>query len=193
MRLVSRIGLVVGGVLLFATPVQSQYAQTHKGIYATFGLGYGLATINCDQCVDSGRTGDLTGFFGVGGALAQSFLLGFEAAGWSKVTDGNDNRSLGAANAVATWYPSTREGFFIKAGLGLGWVYGDQELSDGRIESLSQTGISYVAGLGYDMRIQRNTSVTAIVNFYGGNVGDVLSVNNLSFNVLQFMAAVTFH
>ena len=193
MRLVPRIGLVVGGVLLFATPVQSQYAQTHKGIYATFGFGYGLAKVNCDQCEDSGRTGDLTGFLGVGGALSQSFLLGGEAAGWSKVTDGNDNRSMGVANAVATWYPSTREGFFLKAGLGLSWIYGDQELSDGRIESVSRGGFGYVAGLGYVMRIQRNTSVTAIVNFYGGSVGDVGSIRNVSFNVLQFMAAVTFH
>ena len=43
------------------------------------------------------------------------------------------------------------------------------------------------------MRIQRDLSVTAVVNFYGGQVGDIGSIRNVSFNVLQFMAAVTFH
>ncbi len=193
MRLVNRMVLLVGGVLLLATAAQAQYAQNHQGMYATVGLGYGMAKVSCDQCEGSDRTGNLTGFLGVGGALSQAILLGVEAAGWSKVTDGNDNRSMGVANAVVTWYPSRREGFFIKGGVGLGWIYGDQLLSDGRIESLSQSGIGYVAGLGYDMRIQRNTSVTALINFYGGSVGDVGSIRNVSFNVLQFMAAVTFH
>jgi len=193
MQLVKKSLVLVGGVLLFTAPVHAQYAQNHQGIYATFGFGYGSAKVMCDQCEDSGRTGDLTGFLGVGGALSQSILLGVEAVGWSKVTDNNDNRSMGAANAVVTWYPSRREGFFVKGGVGLGWIYGDQELSDGRIESISKSGIGYSAGLGYDMRIQRNTSVTAVVNFYGGSVGDVSSFRNVSFNVLQFMAAVTFH
>ena len=193
MQLVSRIFILAGVTLAVVPAVQAQYAQTHQGIYATFGLGYGLAKITCDQCANEERTGDLTGFLGVGGAISQSFLLGGEAVGWSKVTSSNDNRSLGAANAVATFYPSKREGLFLKAGVGLSWIYGDQELSDGRIESLSQTGLGYVAGLGYDIRIQRNTSVTAIVNFYGGQIGDVGSLRNVAFNVIQFMAAVTFH
>ena len=193
MQVVTRTLLLVVGVLSFATAAHAQYAQNHQGMYATVGLGYGLAKVTCDQCEGSERTGNLTGFLGVGGALSQAVLLGVEAAGWSKVTDNNDNRSMGVANGVVTWYPSRREGFFIKGGVGLGWIYGDQELSDGSIQSVSKSGIGYSAGLGYDMRIQRNTSVTAVVNFYGGSVGDVGSIRNVAFNVLQFMAAVTFH
>jgi hypothetical protein len=32
-----------------------------------------------------------------------------------------------------------------------------------------------------------------VANFYGGNVGDIRTIRNVSFNVIQFMAAVTFH
>jgi len=176
-----------------ATTAHAQYAQTHKGLYATFGVGYGSADVNCDQCGDSGRVGDLTGFLNIGTALSQSLLLGLEVTGWSKVTSSNDNRSAGTVNGVVTWYPSPREGFFLKGGVGWGWLYGDQATQSAGIQSLSESGVGYQAGLGYDIRLQRDLSVTAVVNFYGGNVGNVLSIQNVSFNVIQFMGAVTFH
>jgi hypothetical protein len=160
--------------MLLAASAHAQYPQRHQGIYATFGLGYGSAKVACDQCGDTGRTGDLTGFLNVGGALSQSILLGAEVTG------------------VVSWYPSTREGFFIKGGLGFGFIRGDQDTDQGII-FFDKAGVGYQLGLGYDMRIQRNLSVTAVANFYGGSVGDIEAIRNVSFNVLQFMAAVTFH
>ena len=193
MRQLGRIALMIVGVSLVATNAQAQYAHRHQGIYATVGAGYGSAEVNCDQCGDSGRPGDLTGFFNVGGALSRAILLGLEVTAWSKVTSSNDNRFLGTVNAVVTWYPSTREGFFLKGGLGLGYLYGDQDTQSFGIQSLSQGGVGYQAGLGYDIRIQRDLSVTAVANFYGGSVGNIGSLANVTFNVLQFMGAVTFH
>ena len=187
-----RVCLIAGSVMLVAASAHAQYPQRHQGIYATFGLGYGSAKVACDQCGDTSRTGDLTGFFNVGGALSQSILLGAEVTGWSKVTDSNDNRAASTVNAVISWYPSTREGFFIKGGLGFGFIRGDQDTDEG-IKFFDKGGVGYQLGLGYDMRIQRNLSVTAVANFYGGNVGDIGSIRNVSFNVIQFMAAVTFH
>jgi len=193
MRPFVRFVSLVGVVSVFAASAQAQYAQTHKGIYASVGVGYGSATVSCGQCGDTDRAGDLTGFLNIGGALSQSFLLGVEVTGWSKVTSNNDNRAMGTVNGVATWYPSTREGFFLKGGVGWGYLYGDQETVSSGIQSLSEGGVGYQLGLGYDIRLERNLSVTAVVNFYGGNVGDVLSISNVTFNVLQFMGAVTFH
>ncbi len=192
MRMFGRVCLIVGSVVLVAASAHAQYPHRHQGIYATFGLGYGSAKIACDQCGDTGRTGNLTGFFGVGGTLSQAILLGVEVTGWSKVTDSNDNRAASTANAVISWYPSAREGFFLKGGLGFGYLRGDQDTQEGII-FIDKAGVGYQVGLGYDMRIQRNLSVTAVVNFYGGQVGDIGSIRNVSFNVLQFMAAVTFH
>jgi hypothetical protein len=193
MRVFGRVCLIAGGAMLVAASAHAQYPQRHQGVYATFGLGYGSAKVACDQCGDTSRTGDLTGFLNVGGALSQSILLGGEVTGWSKVTDSNDNLSTGTANAVISWYPSTREGFFIKGGLGFGFIRGDKDTGQGGIKAFDSSGIGYQLGLGYDMRIQRNLSVTAVANFYGGNVGDIGTIRNVSFNVIQFMAAVTFH
>jgi hypothetical protein len=192
MRVFGRVCLIAGGAMLLAASAHAQYPNRHDGVYATFGLGYGSAKVACDQCSDTSRTGNLTGFLNVGGALSQSILLGGEVTGWSKVTDSNDNLAVATANAVISWYPSTREGFFIKGGLGFGFIRGDKETDEGLI-FFDKAGVGYQLGLGYDMRIQRNLSVTAVANFYGGSVGDIASIRNVTFNVLQFMAAVTFH
>jgi hypothetical protein len=192
MRAFGTVFLIAGGVMLVAANAQAQYPHRHQGIYATFGLGYGSAKVDCDQCGDTSRIGNLTGFLNVGGALSQSILLGGEVTGWSKITDSNDNLAVGTANAVISWYPSTREGFFIKGGLGFAFMHGDLDTDEGII-GFDNSGVGYQLGLGYDMRIQRNLSVTAVANFYGGSVGDVRTLRNVSFNVLQFMAAVTFH
>jgi len=171
----------------------AQYAQRHEGLYASVGIGYGSADLSCDQCGDISREGDLTGFLNVGGALSQAFLLGLEVTGWSKITSSNDNRSMGTVNGVVTWYPSPREGFFIKAGAGWGFLYGDQATQSANIVSLSESGVGYQVGFGYDIRLQRDLSVTAVASLYGANVGSVGSLNGVTFNVLQFMGAVTFH
>ena len=95
-------------------------------------------------------------------------------------------------NAVISWYPSAREGLFLKGGVGFGYLRGDQDTDEGII-FFDKAGVGYQVGLGYDLRIQRTLSVTAVATFYGGDVGDIGSIRNVSFNVLQFMAAVTFH
>ena len=192
MRVFGRVCLIAGGAMFLAASAQAQYPNTHDGVYATFGLGYGSAKVACDQCGDTSRTGNLTGFLNVGGALSQSILLGGEVTGWSKVTDSNDNLAVATANAVISWYPSTREGFFIKGGLGFGFIRGDKDTDQGLI-FFDKAGVGYQLGLGYDIRIQRNLSVTAVANFFGGSVGDIHAIRNVTFNVLQFMAAVTFH
>jgi hypothetical protein len=178
---------------LVAQAAAAQYPHRHEGLYASVGVGYGSADVSCDQCGDASRAGDLTGSLNVGGALSQSILLGLEVTGWSKVTSSNDNRSMGTVNGVLTWYPSTREGFFVKGGVGWGYLYGDQATQSSGIVSLSEGGVGYQLGLGYDIRLQRDLSVTAIAQFIGGNIGSVGSFNNVKFNVLQFMGAVTFH
>ncbi len=192
MRMFGRVCLIAGSIMLVAASAYAQYPHRHQGVYATLGLGYGSAKVACDQCGDSSRTGDLTGFFGVGGALSQAILLGVEVTGWSKVTDSNDNRAASTVNAVISWYPSAREGLFLKGGVGFGYLRGDQDTDEGII-FFDKAGVGYQVGLGYDLRIQRTLSVTAVATFYGGDVGDIGSIRNVSFNVLQFMAAVTFH
>lgn len=188
------VRILLGSMVLLtvASTASAQYPHRHEGIYATTGLGYGLAKVSCDQCGSSDRTGDLTAFLHVGGALSQSILLGGEVTAWSKVTESNDNRAVGTVNAVLTWYPSTREGFFIKGGVGLGYLRGDQDTDTGPI-FFDKGGVGYQLGLGYDLRIERNLSVTAVANWFGGNVGDIGAIRNVTFNVIQLMAAVTFH
>ena len=186
------IGLASTLVIGIISTAQAQYPNSHQGVYASVGLGYGWAKVACNQCGESGRTGDLTAFMNIGGAISQTFLLGGEVTGWSKVTDSNDNRAAGTVNGVVTWYPSAHEGFFIKGGVGFGYLRGDQDTDQGPI-FVSQAGVGYQLGLGYEFRLERELSVTAVTNFYGGNVGDIGALRNVTFNVLQFMAAITIY
>ncbi|MGH7700063.1 MAG: hypothetical protein ACREMJ_06040 [Gemmatimonadales bacterium] len=59
------------------------------------------------------------------------------------------------------------------------------------------TGFGLVLGLGYDVRVGRNVSITPVANFNWGSVGDVVSPvdvsENVKQNVLQLAVGVTFH
>ena len=48
-------------------------------------------------------------------------------------------------------------------------------------------------GIGYDILIAPGMSVTPLASFYGGGIGDVQSATGVSFNVVQFLIALTVH
>src|SRR5262245_9382473 len=87
--------------------------QTREGFWIGFGLGAG--SLGCGDCND--RTNGFSGNFKLGGTINPHFLLGAKTNGWYKSEDGV-TLSYGNLSAVAYYYPSVTNGFYLKGGLG---------------------------------------------------------------------------
>ena len=64
--------------------------------------------------------------------------------------------------------------------------------------SVSKTGWGVLAGVGYDLRVGRNISLTPAVNYYYGKPGDLdfegeTVLGGWSQDVVSFEIGITFH
>jgi hypothetical protein len=191
------IGCLVGGVVLFASPLAwAGHPQERRGFWIGLGAGYGSAGVGCDGCEGSERQDSFAGSLRLGGTLNERVLLGFESNGWIKEQEGV-TVTLGSFTGTVTFYPQARSGFFLKGGVGLSYI--DTEVRDGSLSaSLSKTGWGVLAGLGYDLRVGRNISITPLVNYYYGKPGDLEFEGETAFggwsqNVVSLEIGITFH
>jgi hypothetical protein len=146
--------------------------------------------------------GSITGFLKLGGTLNPRVLAGVEGNVWSKKEEGVSNL-LGNLTATATFYPFVSSGLFVKGGVGLS--YASRETRTGTRLHLpvdatikfSSVGAGVLAGLGYDLRVAQNISITPTVTYYYGATGTVevegVAVPGTSHNVLDFALGLTFH
>jgi hypothetical protein len=148
--------------------------QLHSGFWFNGGLGYG--TLGCSEC-DGEREGGLSGNLTFGGTVNQRFLIGFGTAGFVKEVDG-ETLTQGHYDARIRFYPSRTNGFFLTGGAGLGVVSFAGE---------SDKGFSLLLGLGYDIRVGKNVSLTPFWNGYA------MSANDIGWNVGQIGIGVTIH
>ena len=158
--------------ILFATTASAQQAQTRQGFWIGGGLGYG--SLGCNGC---NRLGGVSGYLKLGGTLRQNILLGVETNGWTK-SDLGQTLTMGNMSGAAYWYPMPANGLFIKGGLGY------SILDDG---FNNESGFGLLAGLGYDVRVGRNLSITPVANWFRG------SFTGASANVVQIGLGVTSH
>src|SRR5881397_3241849 len=193
MRIVARL-IALGGVLLTVAPAaRAQYPQRREGFWIGFGLGYGSANISCDNCSSGARTGGVTAFLKLGGTPSRNLLIGGAINGWSH-SGGAATETIGNVTARLFYYPVAASGLFLNGGLGFsGYI-----LDTG--PSISGTGWGFTAGVGYDVRVGRNVSLTPVANFVYGGVGDLsVSGGGGTFatgwkqNVVDFGLGVTFH
>ncbi len=151
-RVVAILGLFV---LMTAGAAQ---AQSHDGFWVGFGLGGGSLGIDDG----TGRDTGVVGYLKLGGTMNERLLLGVESNAWRKDQSGatvmHNNFS-----AVAYFYPKATNGFFLKGGLG--WSRLSVEVLG---ISASENGGGAVFGLGYDVRVGDNWSITPVLNFNGG-------------------------
>jgi hypothetical protein len=158
--------------ILLATTASAQQAQTRQGFWIGGGLGYG--SLGCDGC---DRLGGASGYLKLGGTLRQNILIGVETNGWTKSEFGQ-RLTMGNMSGAAYWYPMTTNGLFVKGGVGY------SVLDDG---FANESGFGMIAGLGYDVRVGRNMSITPVANWFRG------SFSGGSANVLQLGLGVTSH
>jgi hypothetical protein len=167
---------------LLATTAFAQHAQTRQGFWVGGGMGYGSMGLSCESCVDVGREGGLSGYAKLGGSLRQNILLGVELNGWTK-SEGGATVTMGNMSAAAYWYPMETQGLFVKGGGG----YSVLSVDAGTSGSADDSGFGILAGVGYDVRVGRNLSITPVANWFRGGF------DGGSANVLQFGVGVTSH
>lgn len=166
---------------VLATSAFAQQAQTRDGFWVGGGMGYGSLGMSCEGCGDIDRTGGLSGYAKLGGTLRPNILLGVEMNGWTKSELGG-RVTMGNMSGAAYWYPMPTQGLFIKAGAGYAVLTADDGTG-----SASDTGFGLLGGVGYDLRVGRNLSITPVANYFRGGF------DGGSANVLQFGVGVTSH
>jgi hypothetical protein len=168
---------------VLATSAFAQQAQTRQGFWVGGGMGYGSLGLSCDGCGDIDREGGLSGYAKLGGTLRENILLGVEMNGWTKNELGA-RVTMGNLSGAAYWYPMPTQGLFIKAGAGYS-ILSVREADD--VSSANDSGFGLLGGVGYDLRVGRDLSITPVANYFRGGF------DGGSANVLQFGVGVTSH
>jgi len=192
MQTVARVIAVFAALSCAASSARAQYPQRRDGFWIGFGLGYCTANISCDDCASGSRTDGITGFLKLGGAPSRNVLVGGAINGWSHY-DGSVTERMTNVTASLYLYPATRSGFFVTGGVGIANYHVNSA------PSFDGTGLGFTAGAGYDIRVGRDISLTPVVNYEYGRVGDVNEAGLGRFatgwkqNVVDFGLGVTFH
>ena len=176
--------LALGGMLLpldASAQVNPQTRQTRQGFWINFGLGYG--TLGCVDCSD--REGGLSGGLALGGTLGERWLLGVGTTGWTKSEEGA-TLTASTITATARFYPALGSGFFLLGGLGLGSLDARFDYQ-GFAVSAGRTGAGAVLGLGWDLRVGDNVSLTPFWNGYA------IALDGGDANVGQLGIGLTVH
>jgi hypothetical protein len=161
-----------------SSPAAASSSHPRRGFWFSGGLGYG--SLGCDDC--TGREGGLTGGLQLGGSISQKVLLGGGTAGWTK-SEGGVTLTAGTLVALIRFYPSATGGFFLLGGLGIGSIHVEV---DG-FGSDTETGAGALLGLGYDIRVGENVSLTPFWN------GFAARTSNADANVGQLGLSITLH
>ena len=149
--------LPILGLLVLMTAGAAQ-AQSHEGFWVGFGFGGGSLGLDGGTDRDTG----VVGYVKLGGTINERFLIGWESNAWRKDQSGATVTHTNSS-AVAYFYPSAANGFFLKGGLG--WSRLSVEVSG---IGVSENGGGAVLGLGYDVRVGDSWSITPVLNFNGG-------------------------
>lgn len=150
-------------------PGEPANRHLRRGFWFSGGLGYG--SLGCEDC--GSREGGLSGGLELGGSVSQKVLLGAGTTAWTK-SEGGVDLTVGTLVALIRFYPSARGGFFLLGGL------------DG-FGSDSETGAGALLGLGYDIRVGDDVSLTPFWN------GFAARTDNADANVGQLGLSVTLH
>ena len=140
--------------------------QLRSGFW--FNAGMGVGSLGCDTCIN--RRNGPSGGLSLGGTVGDKWLLGGGTTGWARDTP-RGVLTVGTLDFRVRFYPALRSGFFITGGVGLGGISLDTD---------SEFGAGAMLGIGWDIRVGRNVSLTPFYNgfamrstFDDANVGQV--------------------
>jgi hypothetical protein len=177
--------------LALATTANAQHAQTREGFWIGAGLGAGSLGFGGDATNSDRQTG-LSGYLRLGATLSPHFLLGAETNGWTHGEAGVTT-TAGVVSAVGYFYPSVTGGLYIKGGVGVLAVSDNAPSLQGKA-----AGLAAQLGMGYDIRVARNVSLTPYANYIASS-GAELKIDgsgtdaNINPSIFQLGLGVTMH
>jgi hypothetical protein len=156
-------------------PTQATTLRRHTREGAWFNIGLGLGSVGCDGC-DIRRNG-LSGGLSVGAAITDRFMLGVGTTGYSRTFD-DELLTVGTLDGRIRFYFTRSGGGHLNFGVGLGTLSYAGE---------TEVGLGMMLGLGWDIRIGRNVSITPFWN------GFAMSNSTVDANVGQLGIGFTWH
>lgn len=180
-RIVTTAWVLVAALVAVPQSAYAQDAPARDGFF--IGLGLGGGSFGCTDCGD--RQSGVSGHLKLGTAVSEQLLLGVESTGWTK-------EELGArlthtnVSAMAQFYPSAANGFFLKGGIGVSSLRVSADVG-GVSGSVTENALGLTAGLGYDVRVGNNFSVSPYGSFGWGNH------EGSNANTFQLGLGVTWH
>jgi hypothetical protein len=141
-----------------------------------FNAGLGLGSLGCQDC-DGERESGLSGGLSLGATLNDRLLIGVGTTGFAKSFEG-ETLTVGTLDGRVRFYPSRTKGFFLTGGLGLGSF---------RYAGESELGLGVMLGVGWDVRVADNVSLTPFWH------GFAMRNSNVDANVGQLGIGVTIH
>lgn len=175
----------IGALLAAAAPslyaqssASESFPQVRRGWWGSVGVGYGRLDFSCGggispwdstppapSCPEAGHAPATLFSLRAGYALSQQLLVSLTTDAWRRVGSSDGAWDFGLA---ARWYPIRTRGLFVEASVsrstfGVRDPWGPDEV--GR-------GIGLMAALGWDLRVDRNFSLTPVVLGRYGHQGD---------------------
>ena len=157
----------------------SQNRQPREGIWFNGGVGFG--SLGCEGCLS--RWSGVSPGISVGTTITDRLLLGVGSSSYYTSFDDGSRLSAGTVDGRLTFYPVRRSGFFLTGGMGVGVI---RSGGSGFI-SETHTGVAVVVGLGWDIRVLPNLSLTPFWNGFGINTAA------LNTGVRQLGLGITVH
>lgn len=157
-----RVSAITGLLLLTAaisnTELQGQ--SRRQGFWIGFGLGGGW---NTSDGLDDEQPAGGAAFIRLGGTVSPKVLLGADAMGWSRDLDGS-TVTRGHTTFTVMFYPDPVGGFFLKGGVGASWISVSSQIL-GATVTATKNGFGTTGGLGFDIRVSDNWSITPAADF----------------------------
>lgn len=152
--------------------------STRDGFWFSGGLGVG--SLGCEDCDE--RETSAVADISLGGTLGDRLLLGAGLSAWNKEEDGL-TLTVSTLEARVRFYPIAEKGFYLTGGLGVGTIRAEfNGLGDD-----SENGVGLTLGLGWDLRVGRNVSITPFWH------GTAVSAGDSDANFGSLGVAVTIH
>lgn len=160
------ISIAILGLLMSAHSVVGQDTQENKhrreGFWFQGGLGAGGLKVSCDilgavECPDKTEAGGIARI-ALGGRLSPAIHLGGSLDLWAK-SEGEITVSYGSTSLLVMVYPVRTSGFWLNFGTGYSLYTEDAPGAQFEVES-----ISFVSGLGYDIRVGPMLSLTPFLD-----------------------------
>jgi hypothetical protein len=188
MKLFVRTALVALATGLVALPLAAQQitpasdGPARHGFYIGLGLAGAQVQAECAGC----GSADPASFFGthikLGGTLSPKFRLGADIFGVQSTkgffsdlygSTGDITEGAGHAMLALTFYPSASGNLWLQGGIG-GVAYYANVDND---QMYVARGSGVMLGLGYDLRVGKNGSITPYLNLTASNGGKLYDAN----------------